>query len=131
MMNSLKRLWQYLKPYKKQLLISVILLFITVSMVALAPLVEGFVTTQLLSDVSDMKKGILSGIQFDKIIRLMIILFVIYVINTSTRLTLQYLLSHDIQNATYDLRLDVKKKMSRIPIAYYDKHTVGDLMSCV
>ncbi len=131
MMNSLKRLWQYLKPYKKQLLISVILLFITVSMVALAPLVEGFVTTQLLSDVSDMKKGILSGIQFDKIIRLMIILFVIYVINTSTRLTLQYLLSDAIQNATYDLRLDVKKKMSRIPIAYYDKHTVGDLMSRV
>ncbi len=129
MSKQLKRLWQYLNPYKKELLLVVALLIITVMMVALAPLVEGFVTTQLLSDVTAMRNGTGTGVQFDKIIRLIIILFFIYVINTSTRLLLQYFLSDAIQNATYDLRMDVKEKMSRIPISYYDKHTAGDLMS--
>ena len=131
MSKSLQRLWQYLKPYKKQIITSMLLLVITVTMIALAPLVEGFVTTQLLSDVQGMKQGLLEHVQFDKIIRLMVILLVIYFVNTSTRLLLQHLLSDAIQSATYDLRMDVKKKMTLIPIAYYDRHTAGDLMSRV
>lgn len=131
MSKSLKRLWQYLKPYKGKIIASIILLIITVAMIALAPLVEGFVTTQLLEDVSNMQKGLIDGVQFDKIYRILFYLLIIYVINTSTRLTLQYLLSDAIQSATYDLRMDVKHKMVRIPIAYYDKHTAGDLMSRV
>lgn len=129
MNSSMKRLWHYLNPYKRQLIYVVILLVVTVIMIAAAPLVEGFITTQLLSDVTAMKQGTGTGVQFDKIIRLIIILFMVYTINTVSKLLLQYYLSEAIQDATYDLRMDVKEKMSRIPIAYYDKHTAGDLMS--
>ena len=129
MSKSLKRLWQYLKPYKKELLIVSTLLVITVGTIAAAPLVEGFVTTQLLSDVTGMKKGLIDGVNFNVILKLIMILFFIYLTNTITRLVLQYYLSDAIQNATYDLRMDIKAKMTRIPIAYYDRNTVGDLMS--
>ncbi len=129
MSKSLKRLWQYLKPYKKELLIVSTLLVITVGTIAAAPLVEGFVTTQLLSDVTGMKKGLIDGVNFNVILKLIMILFFIYLTNTITRLVLQYYLSDAIQNATYDLRIDIKAKMTRIPIAYYDRNTVGDLMS--
>ena len=129
--KSLKRLWSYLKPYKVKVIISFVLMVITVAMIALSPLVEGFVTTQLLSDVKDMNAGLLDHVQFDIIFRLLGILLIIYIINTVSKLIMQYLMSDAIQSATFDLRQDVKYKMNVLPIAYYDKHTAGDLMSRV
>ena len=102
---------------------------ITVAMIALSPLVEGFVTTQLLSDVKDMNAGLIDHVQFDIIFRLLILL-IIYLTNTVSKLTMQYLMSDAIQSAAFDLRQDVKYKMNVLPI-YYDKHTAGDLMSRV
>lgn len=129
MLNIYKRLWEFLKPYKSKLFISIGLLVITIVMIALAPLVEGFVTTQLLADVTAMQNGTQSSLHFDVIYNLLVWLFVIYVVNTTTRLALQYLLSDAIQSATYDLRMAVKEKMTRIPIRYFDSHSTGDLMS--
>src|SRR5690625_407311 len=129
--KSLKRLWLYLKPYKVKVIISFVLMVITVAMIALSPLVEGFVTTQLLSDVKDMNAGLIDHVQFDIIFRLLIILLIIYLTNTVSKLIMQYLMSDAIQSAAFDLRQDVKYKMNVLPISYYDKHTAGDLMSRV
>lgn len=129
MLKNYKRLWAFLKPYKNKLYLSIALLIITIVMIALAPLVEGFVTTQLLADVTAMNKGTQASLQFGVIYNLLVWLFVIYVVNTTTRLALQYLLSDAIQSATYDLRMAVKVKMTRIPIRYFDSHSTGDLMS--
>ena len=128
--KSLKRLWLYLKPYKVKVIISFVLMVITVAMIALSPLVEGFVTTQLLSDVKDMNAGLIDHVQFDIIFRLLGILLIIYIINTVSKLIMQYLMSDAIQSAAFDLRQDVKYKMNVLPISYYDKHTAG-LMSRV
>ena len=57
-----KNFYKYLKPYKKELLIVSTLLVITVGTIAAAPLVEGFVTTQLLSDVTGVKQKIIGEI---------------------------------------------------------------------
>ncbi|NLW14949.1 MAG: ABC transporter ATP-binding protein [Erysipelothrix sp.] len=130
-MKSLRRLWDYLKPYKTQLIIAALMLVFSVAMVAMAPLVEGFVTTQLLSDVQDKSAGLIEHVNYSKILQIMAALFSIYTANTIARFVLQYLLSGAIQSATYDLRMAVKRKMSRLPIAYYDKHTAGDLMSTI
>lgn len=129
--KSLKRLWLYLKPYKVKVIISFVLMVITVAMIALSPLVEGFVTTQLLSDVKDMNAGLIDHVQFDIIFRLLVILLIIYLTNTVSKLIMQYLMSDAIQSAAFDLRQDVKYKMNVLPISYYDKHTAGDLMSRV
>lgn len=128
--NTLKHLMKYLKPYTRKLIFAIILLAVTVTMIALAPLVEGFVTTQLLNDVQDIQNNVAGAhIQINKVIELMVVLFAIYTINTVSRLVMQYLLSDAIQSATYDLRIAVKEKMSRVPIRYFDSHKTGDLMS--
>lgn len=131
MTKSLKRLWQFLKPYKNKIIASVFLLVVIVSMVALAPLVEGFITTQLLSDVSKIKAGEIEHVNFGRISQIIATLLVIYTVNTLSRLVMQYLLSDAIQSATYDLRMEVKEKMTRVPIRYYDAHSAGDMMSRV
>nr|WP_232505359.1 ABC transporter ATP-binding protein [Erysipelothrix larvae] len=128
--KSLKQLTSFLKPYWKQLILVALLSIVIVLMVALAPLIEGNITTQLLSDVKDIAQGVKGAqIQVDVIFRFLTILFVVYTLNAGLRLILQSLLANAIQSATYDLRIAVKEKITRVPIRYYDAHQTGDLMS--
>ncbi|MBK2404741.1 ABC transporter ATP-binding protein [Erysipelothrix sp. strain 2 (EsS2-7-Brazil)] len=129
-MKSYKKLWRFLKPYKVKLFGAVLCLLVAAVLTAAAPMIEGFVTTQLASDVKDISLNVAGAhIQFDVILRIISILFVIYVTNALSRLFLQYLISDAIQSAVYDMRMEVKKKMERLPVSYFDKHSAGDLMA--
>lgn len=123
-MNSYKKLWRFLKPYKTKLFAALVFLFTAAALTAVAPYIEGLVTTQLQLDVA---AGI--SVQFDIIIKLMIILAIIYVVNAGSRLLMQYLISEAIQSSIFDMRMEVKEKMERLPIRYFDAHSTGDLMS--
>lgn len=129
MKKTLKMLWQFLKPYKFKLLLSEILLIITVGTITSSPLVEGYVINQLFEDVLAIQNGTLAHVQFDITLKLLIALALIYVLSTVSRLIMQIILSDDIQSAGYDLRMAVKRKMSRVDISYFDRHSTGDMMS--
>lgn len=118
-----------MKPYKFKLLLSAILLIITVGTITSSPLVESFVINQLFEDVLAIQNGTLAHVQFDIILKLLIALALIYVLSTASRLIVQIILSDAIQSAGYDLRMEVKRKMSRVDISYFDRHSTGDMMS--
>ena len=123
-MNSYKKLWRFLKVYKTKFFGALFFLFVTAILTAVAPFVEGMVTTQLQLDVM---AG--TGVRFDIIFKLLMILLCMYVINASSRLIMQYLISGAIQSAVFDMRMEVKEKMERLPVRYFDDHSTGDLMS--
>ena len=123
-MNSYKKLWRFLKPYKTKLIGALFFLFTAAVLTAVAPFVEGMITTQLQLDVMANR-----SVQFDIILKIIIILAVIYIINAGSRLIMQYLISDAIQSSVFDMRMEVKEKMERLPIRYFDEHSTGDLMS--
>lgn len=123
-MNSYKKLWRFLKVYKTKFFGALFFLFVAAVLTAVAPFVEGMVTTQLQLDVM---AG--TGVRFDIIFKLLMILLCMYVINAGSRLTMQYLISGAIQSAVFDMRMEVKEKMERLPVRYFDDHSTGDLMS--
>lgn len=129
-MKTFKKMWSFLKPYRVKIVTAMGLLVLAAVLTAAAPYIEGLMTSQLQRDVQDMNAGVAGAhIQIDVILKIIAILFVIYLVNTSSRIALQYLISDSIQAAIYDMRMAVKEKMTTLPIRYFDQHSAGDLMS--
>lgn len=129
-MKTFKKMWSFLKPYRVKIVTAMGLLVLAAVLTAAAPYIEGLMTSQLQRDVQDMNAGVAGAhIQIDVILKIIAILFVIYLVNTCSRIALQYLISDSIQAAIYDMRMAVKEKMTTLPIRYFDQHSAGDLMS--
>lgn len=127
---KLKRIYAYLKPYRVSLFLAVIMIVLSAVVVAVSPRVEGMVTTQLAADVKAIAEGVEgAGVNFSVILRILVILGGLYVANALCALVSQFLLTNAIQNGMRDLRNAVEGKIRRLPIRYFDRHSVGDILS--
>ena len=78
-MKTFKKMWQYLKPYKKKIYLALFLLVFAAVLTAAAPITEGMITTQLQKDVTAIKAGVVGArIQKDIIIKIIAVLFSFY-----------------------------------------------------
>ncbi len=126
----MNKLWRVLKPYRKRLFAAVACIFTAAVLTAISPTLEGMVTTQLASDVNDIREGVAGAhIQYDVIWNIVFTILVLQIVNFSSRLGMQRFMTTGIQSAMFDLRLQIKEKMTRLPIRYFDSHAAGDLMS--
>lgn len=124
--NGIKCLIPYLKKYRLKITAAVILIIAAASFIALSPIYEGKITTQLFSDVTSKR-----AVNFAKITKIILILIFIYVAENLCSYVYQLLLTDAIQNAMNDLRRDVQEKISRLPISYFDKNSLGNILSRV
>lgn len=128
----MKKLYPYMKPYLKFFIASILLLVIYSGFLAAAPMVEGLITTRLKDDVANIANNVPgAAISFSYILKILKILFAIYIGNITCGFLSQYFLTNGIQNAMRDLRNEVQKKITKLPISYFDKRTVGDILSII
>ena len=128
----MKKLYPYIKPYLGLFLVSILLLLAYSGFLSAAPMVEGFITTRLKDDVSNIAHKVPgAAISFSYIIKILKLLLIIYIGNITCSYLSQYLLTNGIQNSMRDLRNDVQKKITKLPISYFDKRTVGDILSII
>ncbi|GAA0724984.1 ABC transporter ATP-binding protein [Clostridium malenominatum] len=124
--TSIKRLIPYLKKYKIKIIIAILLIIVSSCFIALSPYLEGMITTQLFSDISSGAR-----VDFGKINKIILILVFIYVAGALSNCVYQFLLTDAIQSAMVDLRNDVQGKIRRLPISYFDRNALGDILSRV
>lgn len=124
--TSIKRLIPYLKKYKIKIIIAILLIIVSSCFIALSPYLEGMITTQLFSDISSGAR-----VDFGKINKIILILVFIYVAGALSNCAYQFLLTDAIQSAMVDLRNDVQGKIRRLPISYFDRNALGDILSRV
>ncbi|MFL0251921.1 ABC transporter ATP-binding protein [Clostridium neuense] len=122
--NGIKCLIPYLEKYKMKIIIAVLLIIVSAFFVALSPTFEGMITTQLFSDVTAKRT-----VNFTKINQIIITLIFIYAGGALSNCAYQFLLTDAIQGAMVDLRKEVHGKISRLPISYFDKNSLGDILS--
>ena len=116
----LKRLLQYVKPYKKFVLLAVIL---TISISALAAIRPAF--TKIAVD-DYITKGDIPGLQF------IILLFVgSLVIQGLIQYGMTYLTSWIGQNITFDLRKKIFDHITSLNLKYFDNNPIGRLVTRV
>jgi ATP-binding cassette subfamily B multidrug efflux pump len=123
---SIKGLMPYFKKYKFKLIIAILLIVVAAYLAALSPTFEGMITTQLFSDITAGK-----SVNFAKITQIIISLIFIYIAGNLSSYIYQFFLTDAIQNAMKDLRRDVQRKISRLPVSYFDKNSLGDTLSRV
>ena len=68
-------------------------------------------------------------IDFELIGQILLTVFILYISAGLFRYFQQFTMARIGQRTVYDLRKDLKAKMSRMPISYYDTHSNGDIMS--
>lgn len=127
--KSLKGLIPFIKPYKWQFIIAILMIFaFNISMV-LAPTFEGMITTQLASDVAKSSSLTSVDISFGAIIKIVLSLVVIYIIKTVAQMISVVYLTNAIQQAMEDLRNALQNKICKLPVRYFDNHHFGDVLS--
>ena len=127
--KSLKGLIPFIKPYKWQFIIAILMIFaFNISMV-LAPTFEGMITTQLASDVAKSSSLTSVDISFGAIIKIVLSLVVIYIIKTVAQMISVVYLTNAIQQAMEDLRNALQNKIRKLPVRYFDNHNFGDVLS--
>jgi ATP-binding cassette subfamily B protein len=118
-------------------IIAVLILAILSSIFSVVtPKILGQATTEIykgfMTGVAQQKAGIKVDqfpIDFDKIKQIILIVFIMYLFSALFSFIQQFVMTRISQRTVYKLRRDLKAKMRRLPISYYDEHSNGDIMS--
>ncbi|MFV0396186.1 MAG: ABC transporter ATP-binding protein [Coprobacillaceae bacterium] len=130
MKEIVRQLLPFMRPYKWGIITALLMVVITNICLALAPTVEGMVTTVLTKNVADIANKIPgAGIDFTRIIEIIIMLLIIYIVKTVAQVILTFCLTHSIQNTMKDVRNAIQDKISKLPVRYFDKNQYGDILS--
>lgn len=123
----INRLLKYLRPYRWLVLIAILLLLIARGIEALVPVYIGHVTQQIIDGTAldEMGKESLFSTVLENCLLILAILTFSYLLDTASIL----LKSWVGQKALLTLRTQLYEHVERLPLAYYDRHAVGRLMT--
>ena len=110
--------------------------YLAVIIVALICAVAGTILTILGPDkLSDLTKviteGIATGIDMERVKSIGLTLVAFYVGSAILSFGQQFIMATVTQNVTKQLRSDISVKINRLPMAYYNKTSTGDVLSRV
>ncbi|MNM57367.1 putative ABC transporter ATP-binding protein [compost metagenome] len=130
LMFIVKRVSFFVKPYRKSFIGAVLFIIMAAVFTAVSPRVEGLIITSLSKDATNIVKGVTgASINFEYVIRILLILAVIYVLGPLTTYLANALLTEAIQNTMRDLRDAIQNKIRKLPVNYFDKNTYGNILS--
>ncbi|WP_419727234.1 ABC transporter ATP-binding protein [Terrisporobacter petrolearius] len=120
--GSLGNLLAYMKKYSFVLILAFIF--------AIGGSIITVISPDKLSEVTDLiTKGIVTGINMDKISSICLTLAGLYGISVVLSYLQGFIMATVTQKTTKELRSDISNKMNKLPLKYFDKTTVGDVLS--
>ena len=133
---STRRLLSYLRPWRAAMIVAIIFAIGSVVTNVLAPKILGEATTTIYEGIT---KGLAAEklgahlsqwpIDFTKIAHIAVIVFILYLASGILSMGQQMIMTRVAQRAVFNLRRDLKAKLAKVPVKYYDQHSNGDLMS--
>lgn len=134
--GTLKRLLGYMSTRLIAIITVFILAIIAIVLQTQTPKILGEATTEIFKGVVEGTKSKQAGqpvdvlpIDFELIAGILATVAVFYVLSAIFRYFQQFTMTRVAQRTVYDLRKDLKDKMNRVPMNYYDTHSNGDIMS--
>ena len=121
-MKTIKRLLQYIKPFKKNLIAAVISAFIGILFSLLVPVFIGYGV--------DCMVGV-DNVDFKRLIQICIALAAIILVSA----LFQWIMTYHSNKLSYytveQMRNDVMEKLTRVPLSFIDSTPHGDLINTV
>lgn len=121
--GNIKDLLKAMRPYLKWFIVSMLLVTISTILSIISP--------QFLSKITDeMASGAATfSINIKYIIKIGSILVGIYIISCITNYLSGFIMTTITQNYVKTIRMDIIKKINRMPLKYFDSHKYGDTLS--
>jgi len=130
--GTLKRLMEYLKPYRLQLLAVVLMSILGTGFGIAGPKIMGKAITQLFEGSISKIKGVPGGgVDFDYILHILLILAGLYVASAFFIYLQQLIMVGISQKTVYNMRKAINEKLSRLPLSFFDSKTHGEILSRV
>ncbi len=128
--NSMKMLIKYLRPYTLYIAFMLILSILGTAFMIIGPKLMGDVTTKIFEGVMAKITHVEgAGIDFPYIGKVVLLLLCLYVISSIFTYIQGLLMSVVSVKVTYELRKEISKKISRLPLKYFDTRSYGDILS--
>lgn len=129
--GTMKKLIKYLSVYK----VSIITVFIFAAASAVfsiaGPKILGKATTKLFEGIMGKISGAGSGVDFDYIGRIMLILIGLYGLSALLAYIQGWIMSSVSMKVSYGFRKDISQKINRMPLKYFDGTNHGEVLSRV
>ena len=120
--NSMLELLRYLKPWYKPIVISLIFSLVGTFLTIIAP-------DKLADLTNSISDGLKTGIDMDLIIKSILIILAIYISANLVTCAASYIMISVMQKLAWSMRTSISKKINRLPLRFFDKTTVGDVLS--
>ncbi len=128
--SAMKRLVSYMSRYKFRILIMLIFAVASTVFSIVGPKILGKATTELFNGLVAKIQGT-GGIDFTKIGQILLGLLCIYLISALFSFIQGFVMSGIANDVSYNLRKDISKKISRMPMKYFESRTTGEILSRV
>lgn len=126
--GTMGKLMTYLGRYKIALLFVILFAIGSTIFNIVGPKVLGKATTEIFNGLVGKISGG-SGIDFDKIARILLTLLCLYICSALFSFIQGYIMTGVSQKLTYRLRKEISEKINRLPMNYFDKMTHGEILS--
>lgn len=128
--KALKKLYNYVKPYHKIFLFSIILGVISAILTIIGPDKIGQITNLMQEPFVKLKEtGILKSINLTKITKIAITLLIIYGCSFVISLVMNIVLQRMTLKISKTMRKDLLDKVNNVPLSYFNRHNIGDVLS--
>lgn len=121
--GSLKKLFAYLKPHRVKLIFVFLFAIISTIFSIISPAILGLATDKVVEGVTG------SGIDFDKLLELLLILLGLYGVSLFFGMAEGWLMAKVSQRVIYSLRERMSNKLDKLPLKYFDNQTHGEIQS--
>ena len=125
-----KLIKDYLWQYKLPLIIVMIFAIGSTIFYIVGPKVLGNATTEIFNGLVNKLSG-KGGINFDKVGKILLMLFGFYVISSIFSFVQSFVMANISQKLTYTMRKDLARKINKLPMNYFDQKTNGEVLSII
>ncbi len=125
-----RKLLRFMRPHWMGMTAIILLAGATTLASSLSPKIMGSATNEIVRGAQSLLEGG-SGVDFGLLTRILMLLMAVYVATSLLRYAQNYVMAGVSQRTMYDLRQAVDRKLSRLPLEYYDIHAYGDILSRV
>lgn len=128
--GTLRRLLGYLRPRRVALAVIFLMAILSTVFSIVSPKILGEATTTLFEGILAKTQHVPgASIDFGYITEILLWLIGLYLFSAVFSYAQQYLMAGVAQKVVYDMREQINRKLSRLPLKYFDSKTHGEILS--
>ncbi len=126
--GTIRNLLRYMGVYKIALAAVVVFAVASTVLNVIGPKILGNATTELFNGVFAKLSGT-GSIDFEKIGMILLTLMGIYVLCAVLSFVQGWIMTQMSQKMSFRMRKDISEKINRMPLSYFERNAVGDILS--